>query len=57
MISWLLANIGTITVGLIIAVIVAAIIVKILKDKKKGKSSCDCNCGGCPMSGKCHHNS
>ena len=24
------------------------------KDKKKGKSSCGCKCGSCPMAGSCH---
>ena len=27
--------------------------IKLIKDKKKGRSSCGCNCGSCPMSGSC----
>lgn len=55
MISWFIANLGSIIVGLIIASVAAAIIIKLVKDKKKGKSSCGCNCGCCPMGGSCHH--
>jgi hypothetical protein len=25
-----------------------------VKDKKRGKSSCGCNCGCCPNSAACH---
>jgi len=54
MISWLRDNLGTIVMTLILLVMVAAIIWKMWRDKKKGKSSCGCNCGHCAMSGMCH---
>ena len=38
---------GTIIVGYVLAVIVGAIIVKMVRDKKSGKSACGCGCGGC----------
>ncbi len=57
MLSWIINNIGTIVVALIICTIAAIIIVKMIKDKKKGKSSCGCGCSNCPMSGSCHHKS
>jgi len=42
---------GTIIVGLGILCIVAAIVIKLVKDKQKGKCpGCDCSCAGCPMS-------
>ncbi|MBR4577662.1 MAG: FeoB-associated Cys-rich membrane protein [Clostridia bacterium] len=47
-------NAGTIVVTLVLVGIVAAILVKMRKDKKQGKSSCGCSCGSCPMSGACH---
>lgn len=50
--TFLAANCGTIVVGLIVLAIVAAIVVKIAKDKKNGKTSCGCGCEGC--SHKCH---
>ena len=44
-------NWGTVMVGLIILGIVAAIVYKLVSDKKKGKCpGCDCGCAGCPMS-------
>ena len=55
MLAWLSANIGTILITLILVCIVALIIVKMLGDKKKGKSSCGGSCGHCPISGSCHH--
>ena len=55
MLAWLSANIGTILITLILVCIVALIIVKMLGDKKKGKSSCGGNCGHCPISCSCHH--
>ncbi len=54
MISWISDNIGTIVISLILIAIVAGIIVKMVRDKKKGKSSCGCNCGCCSMNGACH---
>lgn len=57
MLSWIINNIGTIVVALIICTIAAIIIVKMIKDKKKGKSSCGCGCSNCPMSGSCHRDS
>ena len=53
MIEWISANIGTIIVGIIIAVIVAAVIVKLHRDKKRGISSCGCDCASCAFHGQC----
>lgn len=51
MLSWIGANIGTITVCIVLAVIVALIIRNMINDKKKGKSPiCGGKCGHCPMS-------
>lgn len=47
-------NAGTIVVTLALISIVAAVIVKLRKDKKRGKSACGCNCGCCPMASECH---
>lgn len=56
MFEWLLANIGTIIVSFILGCIVALIIVKMYKNKKKGKSLCTGNCAHCSMCNSCHHN-
>ena len=47
-------NAGTIVVTLVLTGVVAAIIIRLRKDKKQGKSLCGGNCGGCPMAGSCH---
>ena len=54
MLNWIISNLGTIIVLLVVAAVVVGVAVKIFKDKKQGKSSCGCSCGNCPMSGKCH---
>lgn len=54
MFTWITENIGTILISAVLLLIVVLIIVKLVKDKKKGKSSCGCNCAHCAMSGSCH---
>ena len=50
MFTWLAHNLVTILICLLLAAVVAAIIVKLVNDRKKGKTSCGCNCAGCAMS-------
>ena len=52
--EWLQNNAGTIAVAAVVACMVAALVIKLIGDKKKGKSSCGCGCGGCAMRDKCH---
>ena len=40
----------------VIAVIFASVIIKGIINKKKGKSSCSCDCSGCAMKDACHKN-
>ncbi len=54
MFSWIAENLATILVALVLAGIVAVIIVGMVRDKKKGKSSCGGHCAGCAMHGACH---
>lgn len=54
MFAWIAENIVTILICLALAGIVAAIIVKLIRDRRKGKSSCGCNCAHCAMAGACH---
>ncbi len=54
MLAWIAANIPTILICLVLAAIVAAIIVKLVKDHKKGKHSCGCDCSHCSMCESCH---
>ena len=57
MFSWIAANIGTILICLVLLLVVTAIIVCLVRDKKKGKPSCGGNCAHCAMSGSCHKQS
>lgn len=57
MFSWISANAGNIIAIVILAAIVAAIVINLIKQKKRGKSSCGCGCSTCPMGGSCHGNS
>ncbi|MBO4426788.1 MAG: FeoB-associated Cys-rich membrane protein [Clostridiales bacterium] len=53
MLTWLAARWIDILLVLAVLAAVTLAVMKILKDKKAGKSSCGCSCGGCPMAGKC----
>ena len=55
MLQWLSNNLATILICLVLAVIVALIIWSLVRNKKKGKSSCGCNCAHCAMAGSCHN--
>ena len=52
-IEWLLSNAGTLVVLLILAGIVAGIVISMIRNKKKGKSSCGCPCEDCVMHDRC----
>lgn len=54
MISFLVDNWGSIFVGLILIALVAGVVIKLRRDKKRGKSSCGCGCENCPSHGMCH---
>ena len=34
--------------------VIAAIVIRLILNKKKGRSSCGCGCDNCPMGGSCH---
>lgn len=54
MLSWIGDNIGTIVISAVLVLIVAAVIINMIKDKKKGISPvCGGKCGSCPMSCRC----
>lgn len=54
MLAWISENIATILICIALLAVVAAIVAKMVRDKKKGKSSCGCGCANCPVSGSCH---
>ena len=57
MVNWISANTGNIIAIVILAAVVAAIVTNLVKQKKRGKSSCGCSCSSCPMGGSCNSNS
>ena len=54
MMNWFAENLGTIIITLVLAGVVALICAYLIGQRKKGKSSCGCNCANCAMPGKCH---
>lgn len=52
--NWILGNLATIVISLILIAAVTGIVIGMRRDKKKGKSLCGAKCGSCPMSGSCH---
>lgn len=54
MTAWIIANIGTILVSLVLILIVAGIVFYLVRQKKSGKSSCSCG-GNCSSCGVCPH--
>ena len=54
MLTWIIENLWTIIISLVMIAVVAAIINGMVRNKKKGRSSCGCSCAHCPMHGNCH---
>lgn len=54
MLSWISENLATIIICIGLMAVVAAILVSMIRNRKKGKSSCGCGCADCPMGGACH---
>lgn len=52
MLDFLAENWGSILIGAILAAVIVLIVVKLVRNKKKGKTSCGCE--QCPSSGMCH---
>ena len=54
MFAYLAAHMGYIIVTLVLVLIVAAIIIRMVRDKKTGKGGCGCGCQGCANAPYCH---
>lgn len=54
MLTWLMENMATIIISAVLVLVTAAILVSMIRGKRKGKSSCGCGCAGCAMNGACH---
>ena len=54
MFTWLGSHIAVILICIGLFAMVASAVAVLVRDKKKGGSSCGCNCACCPMGGRCH---
>ena len=54
MLDWIAQNMATIVVCIGLLLLVVGIILTMIRERKKGKSSCGGGCIGCPMKGTCH---
>lgn len=54
MLLWFKSNLATILIGVALLLIIALIVVKLVKDKRKGRSFCGGGCANCSMNGRCH---
>lgn len=52
--EWFTNNISTIIICAVLVAVVATIVVRLIKNKKQGKSSCGCGCSSCAMKNSCH---
>ena len=54
MLEFLSAQWGTVLAALVLLGLVCAVIVTMIRNRKKGKSACGCGCVHCAMDGACH---
>ncbi len=45
--------IGTAAVAAVLLAVILLIVIRMVKNKRAGKSSCSCGCGGCAMRDMC----
>ena len=54
MFEWIKNNIATLLIVAGLAAAVVLIIIKLVRDKKRGAPVCGCGCAHCAMSSTCH---
>ena len=54
MLQFLMTYGDSLLIGLAVLAIVALIVRKLYRDRKRGRSSCGCGCDHCPSAGACH---
>ena len=53
MLDWIMQNLANIVICLVLILSVTLAVVKLVKDKRAGRSSCGCGCSGCSTNGAC----
>lgn len=56
MLTWLMENMATIIISAVLMIVVAVVIAGMVRNRKKGKSSCGCGCASCPAGSSCAMN-
>jgi len=54
MLEWIKGNFPTIFTAAVITALIVLAMIKLIKDKKTGKSSCGCCCDRCSSANICH---
>ena len=54
MMEWIREQIPTLVTGLVLLAVIAAAVAGLIRDRRKGKTSCGCGCAHCAMRGECH---
>lgn len=54
MLAWIQAHIAVILICVALVAVLALAVWSLVRDKKRGRSSCGANCAHCAMAGKCH---
>jgi len=54
MLAYLASHMGYIVVSLVLFLIAAAVVVRMVRDRKTGKGGCGCGCKGCANAPYCH---
>ncbi|MDD6308861.1 MAG: FeoB-associated Cys-rich membrane protein [Clostridia bacterium] len=54
MMTWLLHNISSIIICVVLIAVIASIIAYIVRNKRQGKTSCGCGCKSCALRDSCH---
>ncbi len=54
MLAWIIENLSTLIVSAILIAAVTAVVLSMIRGRKKGKSSCGCGCADCALRSSCH---
>ena len=54
--GWIINNLSTVIVGLIVLAAVIFVLIVMIRNYHQNKFSCGWQCGCCPNAGKCQHN-
>ncbi len=54
MLLWMQDNLSTIITAMVLVFAVICVVLVMLRNKKKGRSSCGGSCAGCVMASNCH---